>query len=475
MSVRDATATRSAAFRVQPRRVPSRPASGAAEGGQDALPWFVKLFVVSLVVPVILTIGPLRLSPYRLILLVLFVICVARQFGSKDDPVRLADWFVFLYCGWVLVAASAVNGLAGSLQSVVITWIEFASAYLVGRCFVRNAEQFHDILRILFLIVLALLPFAVIEALSGTRIIVEAIRPFLLTYPNALPEVRLGLVRVQGPFDHPIMFGVFCVVSFTPALLILARGRIFVFRAAGAAAVAFATFLSLSSGPLGVMAVQAFLLGWHWLLRSVRARWWLLLGIGAAAYAVLAVAANRPPLEVAVSLISLDSTSYWSRKLIFGFVYQSVWAHPWMGVAFGEWDRPASVYWSIDNLWLMQAVRFGIPGFLMFSGAFAATLMAVCRARIGDSYVADCRTGYVIMMVSLIVCTMSVAPWDAVGVLFPFLLGSGAWIAQVQRPIGSAVGSEESSHKAPTARHNRLREREDSPSANGSISRRKGG
>ena len=63
----------------------------------ERLPLPVFLILVALVVPWILNVGSLRLSPYRLVLIVMFVPCLMQFVAGKAGPVRLPDIAVILY------------------------------------------------------------------------------------------------------------------------------------------------------------------------------------------------------------------------------------------------------------------------------------------------------------------------------------------------------------------------------------------
>jgi len=77
-------------------------------------------------------------------------------------------------------------------------------------------------------------------------------------YPDNQDEVRLGMQRAQGPFEHPILFGVFCATMFSAALLVWGHELKGFSRTMRTMSVGLATFFSLSMGAYISLMIQAF-------------------------------------------------------------------------------------------------------------------------------------------------------------------------------------------------------------------------
>ena len=54
-----------------------------------------------------------------------------------------------------------------SLQTWGIGLIETLGPYLLARCYIRDADDFYNLIRLQFRIVLLLLPFAIVEFITG--------------------------------------------------------------------------------------------------------------------------------------------------------------------------------------------------------------------------------------------------------------------------------------------------------------------
>ncbi len=270
-------------------RVPARTAAGKRSGRwtrggaivvpaeqPDRLHWVVLLFLVGLVIPWVIMIGPLRLSVYRLVLLATTIPCLVIWARGGAGRVRVADLAMLAFCAWGTVCLMVNHGVSDGIQPSGILFIESAGPYFMARCFIRNERQFEAMVRLLFWVILAMLPLGLVELLTGYK---ATLRLFDLVMPSVdetLMDVRWGLRRVQGPFEHPILFGVFCGGILAMTLLVLGYKKKGLRRWGRAALVGATSLLSLSSGPMSAIVVQILLLGWNWALGAVEARWKIL-------------------------------------------------------------------------------------------------------------------------------------------------------------------------------------------------------
>ena len=133
---------------------------------QGSVHWLVLLLLLALFIPWTIEIGSLRLSPYRLMLLVALIPCLRMWLAGKAGPRRKEDILVLMYSFWVSLSLFVNHGLGTSLQPAGITFVETVGGYLVARCYIRNADDFYRLFRFLFKIVLVSWPFALLELLG---------------------------------------------------------------------------------------------------------------------------------------------------------------------------------------------------------------------------------------------------------------------------------------------------------------------
>jgi hypothetical protein len=405
--------------------VPFRQARG------KKISWPVFLFLLSLAVPWVIYVGPLRMSLYRFVLIVMILPCLSMWVVGKAGRKRIADIALMLFWIWCALSFIMNNGLAATVAPSGMAFIETLGAYLLARCYIRDAEDFYNTIQLLFWIVLFLLPFAIIECLTGHNILRALFDVVFPSRPDA-PLVRGALTRVQSVFDQPILFGVFTGSIVALVYLVLGYQKSFFQRVVRTGIVAGTSLLSLSSGPLASIVCQLFLLLWNGLLATIKFRWIILIGLSVLLYSAIELAANRSALEIIVSFILFDPASYWFRRLIFQYAWASALNHPLYGVGLNEWERPETMLLSIDNFWLIQAVTHGLPAaFLLLLNFFSIALATAFKKGLSAKLI-EYRTGFLITMSAFFLVGWTVSFWDHAYVLYLFLIGSGVWIMDVK-------------------------------------------
>ncbi|TPO10655.1 hypothetical protein [Mesorhizobium sp. B1-1-5] len=402
--------------------------SGPAALSGKRTSWPVWVFLISLEIPWVFYIGPLRLSIYRLVLLALIMPCAVRLFSGKAGRIRLADISILMLAVWSLIGLIANHGLVAGAQSAGILFIETVGPYMLARCWIRDAADFHNAVRLFFWIIVILMPFAVVECLGGGNILLKV---FSVVLPvNDYPVVqRLGRTRVISIFDHPILFGLNVGSAVALTYLVLGYKKTAAHRNFKVALVVVTAATSLSSGPIAGMAVQIFLIFWNTLLRGNRHRWKLLIGAALLLIVAAEIVSNRSAITIVTQMIVLDSQTYWYRRLIWEYGSATALSHPIFGIGMNDWDRPG---WmpngTIDNFWLLEAMRFGFaaPIFLLLAG-FSTAIATALRRNI-DERLDRFRTAYLITLGFLFLIGWTVHFWNSTYVLALFLLGSGVWI-----------------------------------------------
>jgi hypothetical protein len=397
-------------------------------------------FVLSLMIPFYIPLGPVLLMPHRAILLLVFVPFFLRLFVlRRAGPVLAADWLLLGGTLWC-VPAFFVNHPAGfALEAAGIRMIEFFGAYLLARVAIRSAADFIRVIRVFFFCVLVLLPFAALESLTGRPVMLD------LLPGTSVREIdtgyRLGLRRAQTIFAHPILYGVFVSTAFGLFWYAL-RPRWLRFPAMPV--VVLATFFSLSAGALLSILVQAVFIGWETIMNVLRRRWMIFAGLSAAAYLTIDLLSNRTPFHVLVDYATFNSGAAYNRILIWRHGTDNVFANPVFGIGFNDWARPAWMGPSVDNFWLLLTMQAGLPAIAMILLALAAILRRVGGAALSDPDDRMARTGYLVAFGGLFIAGGTVHYWNAMMAFVMFVYGSGLWAC-----TGGARGAEAPMAAAP--------------------------
>ena len=79
-----------------------------------ALPVFVILFLVGICIPLIINVGSVRLSAYRIVLTLSFIPMLFVLFSGRVGRLNIGDICVFLICIWAAISLLVNHGLVGN-------------------------------------------------------------------------------------------------------------------------------------------------------------------------------------------------------------------------------------------------------------------------------------------------------------------------------------------------------------------------
>jgi O-antigen ligase len=378
---------------------------------------------------------------YRAVLLAMIVPCLVRWLSGKAGPIRWADVLLIAFALWQALCLIVNHGVAEALQSAGIGLIETIGAYMLARCYIRDADDFRNAVRLLFWMVVVLMPFAFIEFLGGGNILRKALGVILpvTDYPAGY---RRGFTRVNSVFDHPILFGLHTGSIVALTYLVLGYQRSLALRCFKVGVVYLTAATSLSAGTIGAIALQVLLLSWNGVLRGMRGRWKLLIGLVLLLVVVTEIVAKRSALSIITQSIVIDAQTYWYRRLIWDYGTTSVLNHPLFGIGMHDWARPA---WmpldTIDNFWLVQAIRYGFPAPILLLLTGTLSIISIVMKKELKERENDFRMAYVITLLFFFMIGWTVHLWDSAYVLFLFVLGSGVWILDAQPAEAARAGA----------------------------------
>lgn len=388
--------------------------------------WAAQAFLLSLAIPFQIQVGALMLMPHRVVLLVLFIPFFFKLFFMRGGGRVMAfDWLFLGSALWAGVALFANHG-GVVIESAGIHIVEFFGAYLLARVAIRSARDFQKVAWTMFMLMAVLLPFAAIESLTGTNVLLR-----LLSFlPGSISEVniggRLGLKRAHTVFAHPILFGVFAsagVGIFWYAL----RPRGLRFIATPVAILC--AFFSVSTGAFLSVLSQVIFIGWETILKTMRSRWRVFLGLSVLGYFLVDLVSERSPFHVLVHYATFSSRSAYNRILIWNFGTRNVAENPVFGLGFRDWERPPFMSDSVDNFWLLIAMRFGLPAIIMLGLAVFLIVRQVSRAELSNEEDKLTRSAFLVALGGVAIAGGTVHFWHAMMSFALFLFGAGVWAA----------------------------------------------
>jgi hypothetical protein len=415
---------------------PRGPTAAPAPAAEATAAGLLLFFVVMLFLPLKVDVSGLTLTPVRLFLLASFLPLLLRLLRGAAGPVTAGDLFFGLHAFWIGVAILANHGTE-RLAFAGISIVEAFGAYLVGRTLVRNVTDYRTFFRY-FLTGLALFaPFALMENLTGRLYFSRLLEPLAGTLPKfqtSASDMRMGFYRAQGVVDHPILWGVFCSIAIANAYFLYRNQRMRSLVLTGFATLM--TFTSLSSGPLLAAVLQLGMIGWGFITRNA---WWLLVGLAVFAYVTVDLLSNRTPVQVMITYLTFNPASGYWRLHIWTYGSAEVLRHPLFGIGLNDWTRPS---WlasdSVDNFWLLTAMRYGLPGVLLLLGGIVANLARILRQELPDD-LRTVRTGYAVALIAVLMALMTVHIWGATMTLVLFYAGAGCWLFAGPEPATAAA------------------------------------
>ena len=392
----------------------------------------VALFFIGILMPpeMSLNMGGLRFSGFRVVLLIAFLPMVFALATGRRGKLNIFDVLILAHAVWALLALIKWGGVAQGIESGGIYVVEFVGAYLVGRLYIRSYDDFRAFARAFVCVVVGMLVFTLPESLTSVHILRDSFAAVLGGPGAPFIDQRMGIERAFGPFDHPILYGVFCASAFSMAYYVLAQRSFRNKKGMGLTfGVMLATFLSGSGGPYVVLAMQMLVAGWERVLNGINGRWKLLAALFALAYVWIDLFSSRTPFHVFVSYLTFSAQSAYNRINIFIYGTAEVQRNPIFGIGLGDWIRAPWMSDSMDNFWLLIAVRYGLPA-LAFLLAALIGLVGVIGARrhVPQEWI-NARHAWAFTLFGLSVAACTVHLWNALFVLFMFLIGSGVWMA----------------------------------------------
>ncbi|MCK0067846.1 O-antigen ligase family protein [Kordiimonas laminariae] len=401
-----------------------------------ALPIVILLFTFTLPPETSISLGSLRLSPYRITLIFMLFPAINAVLNNTKTPFSFFDGLVIFHGIWATIALCINMGVASGIETGGIYFIETSGAYLVARAYIKTAQDFANVIKLVFTVTATLLGFAILESFTGFHILRE---PFKAVLGGAGPhyiEPRLGLTRAFTSFEHPILYGVFAASSFAGAYYLLIKEKIDKTGTKTLGTIVMATFFSLSGGPFTALAFQGGLIAWDRFTKGVANRWSILLGLFGFSWVILSLMSNRSPVLIFISYLTFSANSAYNRVHIWNYGTAEVTRHPLFGIGLNDWIRAPWMSSSMDNYWLLTTVRYGLPALLCLVIAIILIARRTTSRRNKSMLTTNARKAWIITILGFTLAGLTVHFWNALMVQFFFLLGCGAAVsvpALVQR------------------------------------------
>lgn len=385
----------------------------------------VLLFAIAALLPreLAISIGGAVLFPYRLVLLGLIPFVAIRLISHPLRP-NIFDLLATIVTFWLTIALVANENFSIAIEAGVALSLDFALAYLLGRVSITCSEDFRHLFRALLPVLAAVALIQFFESVSHQQVLRPLFADLLGQAPPVIhDEARFGLYRAAGPFQHPILGGVF-MATMLPMAWLMCETKIT--RIVGLL-VAASMIFTVSASAILAFAVCLVLLVLVWTQRETGWPLWIIATIGAAIIFLLIVTlSDSGPLNFAARRLSISvQTGYW-RVFIWEYAGAEALRNPLFGIGFSEWARP---HWmlssSIDAHFLFWSVRFGlIAGIGALALIAGASLRLVSNARFQTDRARQVSLSIAIALCGFVAAGFSVAYWEGIAGWMTLLCGA---------------------------------------------------
>jgi O-antigen ligase len=349
-------------------------------------PWLLSALVIAIFMPdeFGFTLFGLRLTVARVILLALapcVLVAYGRLIGSGRYRFVPSDLIMPLAGLWMIIAPSTVDGLPEALVKGGVMALDFVVAYAAMRAIPQERQEIGTLVKILCVGAAIAGYLSILDTLTGTPFVLHDLAISITgnRIENPIPYVledllRFGLIRATGPFAHPILLGSTMVYGLV--LMYALSGTYRVFCGLGCAIGLVGSF---SSAPLFAL-VGAGALVIYGRVAVFPGRWFLIATVAIVAFLLL-VLLHPAPFGWLFGHFLLNAQTGNYRLLIWQFGGDVVLASPitGMGLVAPYASRPQWMSATVDSIWLLSAMQFGIPGSVLI----ALSMVSACWAPAG--------------------------------------------------------------------------------------------
>lgn len=350
------------------------------------LPAIVLVFAAILPTEVRITVAEQNLYAPRIVGFLLLPVVISRLVKT---PIKFSfcDVGIVIAAAWMVFAFSVYYGPAEGVIRGGALAFDTAMPYLVARVSFRSLA---DIRR--FLVLVAPILFAAgilmfLEVATSRYLVKPAFAELFgerAAYEDGLEVARedmsvnwrFGLLRAIGPFPHPILAGLF-IISFLPLYLNsgLRKWPYWI----GTMAAVFAIFSVSSAAFIGIILNVGLLVADKLEKRIEFISWRVVIPC----FVGLMLVANMMTEKGIIPWLSrftLNPQTAHYRRLIWRYGSESVERNPWFGIGFTGYERLHWMPQTVDNHWLLIAIRYGLLPAVVLLVVALFTILSLAQA-----------------------------------------------------------------------------------------------
>jgi hypothetical protein len=373
------------------------------------------------------TFTPGRISAALLFFPALLVLC------RSSRRLLLCDFLAPATAGWMIVASVGSVGVS-AIPTAGGDALDFLGGYLIARAYFFGRPALDTFVRVLKVLAIIVIILAVADNISGTLIIhkvAESISGNIITDKTVPFEEtqgwREGWVRAASTFVHPISFGVFCALT---AAILLYWEKNLLDRSVVAGVCFLGCILSLSSAAIIAVSIILVVFAYDHLLRRYSWRWsafWIT--IGTVMFATLIVTAH--PLNWVLSHLTFNPQTGFYRMMVWDVALTYIAQSPVIGYGYQFNDFVLDN--TVDSVWLVLSLRFGVPMVALFFLTNVATFFPSQRDFKGTSDVPldQMRRAFTLVLLMFMFTGLTTHFWKSMLTFWGLCLGVRASLREL--------------------------------------------
>ncbi|MDF1762120.1 MAG: hypothetical protein P1U57_01810 [Oleibacter sp.] len=380
------------------------------------------LLFLGVCIPATITfnLGSLVLTPLRIVSFYLFLVSAPYVLNtwSKNRVLKYLDILVLIHVLWAYIAMMKNHGLGEGIEGGGFYTVDFLPFYMLGRLIGLNSNYVKVFAKAVLIVAGFLLPFALIECIWGINLIKE-----LLGQPTDFFEQRMGLNRTYSSFSHPILFGMFSSSLLGMLWFSLPGNK----KVLSIIILLLCTLTALSSAPILMFFFQLSLVVWGALMKNNPRKWKLVLWGSVSAILFIEILSPAGFIRWVIVNMTFNSQTGYYRLLIWEFGSAEAWRHPIFGIGYHDWVRPGYMNNdTVDNFWLLQSMRYGLPSTISLISVLLASVIAVSKSQLEEWK--SIKQGWIISIVGFVIVGMTVHLWSSAFSIFALMIGIGVSI-----------------------------------------------
>jgi hypothetical protein len=263
-----------------------------------------------------------------------------------------------------------------------------------------------------------LIALALLDTLSGRYITLDS-----FGVPNFLAQ-RFGWVRAASVFEGAEHYGTFCVAA-ASIFLYSERGLRRVFYVGLSF---FGCALSLSSGPFLGLCIVLAVFSYDRILKRHAWRWKALLII-MAGFIIAISAISSHPVEWILMHLTLDPQTGFFRIETWNAALPLIGQSLFIGhgiVQHGNSANEQMFLRSVDSVWLVEALRYGLPAVILL----IMTMFSPLIRRTSAFGMSNVQTGLTLSIITIAAIGLTVHFWDATWLFLNLCVGIRASLTE---------------------------------------------